>query len=76
MTQKTWTQKIKPHLERYKKETSMIFNAHKEEVRRKGIKTISENNKLWNEKYMPKLKKVEMKFDKEYKKLWYSHNKR
>ncbi len=67
---KTWNQLIKPHLRKYTKLTNAIFSAHKAEVKRKGLKSIFEINKLWNGKYREKLNVIEKRMDREYKIIW------
>jgi len=69
----TWNQLIKPHLSKYTRLTNTIFTAHKAEVKRMGLKTIPEINKLWNKKYKPKLNVIENRMEREYKVIWTKH---
>lgn len=71
----TWQKMIGPLIKKYDSETKKIFKAHKDEIKRRKIKSVSENNKLWNTKYKPKLNIIEKKHDIAYKKIWSKYHK-
>jgi hypothetical protein len=72
---KTWSQTITPHLKRYKAETSKVLKAHRDEVKRKNIKTVADSNKLWRTKYKAKFDAIDKKQDREYTKVWNAFHK-
>ena len=73
---KTWSETINPYLKKWKAETDKIFTAYNKEVKQKKLTSISETNKLFREKYQPKIDKFEEKHDKEYKKIWNKYHKK
>ena len=74
--EKTWKQTINPVLARFKKETDKIFSDYNKEVKQKKLTTISDTNKLWNEKYKSKFDRIEKKHNEEYSVIWYKFHKK
>ena len=62
---------VGPLLKKFKERTDKIFLQYNKEVKAKNITSISEQNKLWREKYKERLEKIEKEHNEKYKKLWY-----
>lgn len=73
---KSWKEVIKPHLDKLDKQFKKIHSDFEKEKKSKGIKTTTENNKLWNSKYKPKFDTLMKKSQLEYQKIWTKYHKK
>jgi len=67
---KGWSATITPLLRKYRAENKKIQMDFRAEARKKGIKTINDENKLWRSKYLKRYDAMDKRHDKEYSMIW------
>lgn len=75
MTSKEFDIRKKLLVNQYKKNTAKIFTAYNDEIKSKGIKSVSESNLIFEKKYQPKFDMITAKHNKLYKGLWLAYYK-
>lgn len=65
-----WEKEVEKVTKPIEKKLRALFKSHQKECLQKKLKTTTEINKLWNDKYKNRYEKYNKQLDEAYKKLW------